>query len=96
VTIDDRDKDVNRIREWVADKPFHQIMDRRIGSDVAMIQTREGEITSYSYIPISRRHSLHCTAFMAEARVTILGKAGIIVLNNIVQLPFENRGFGIG
>jgi hypothetical protein len=33
-----------------ADKPFHQIMYRRIGSNVAMIQTRDGEIASYSYV----------------------------------------------
>src|SRR5580692_5396384 len=48
LTIDDRDKavagTVNRIHEWVAEKPFHQIMYRRIGGNVAMIQTRDGEI----------------------------------------------------
>ena len=54
LTIDDRDKAVsaaiNRIHEWVADKPFHQIMYRRIGSNVAMIQTRDGGIAAYSYV----------------------------------------------
>ena len=54
LTIDDRDKEVgetiNRIHEWVADKPFHQIMYRRVGSNVAMIQTRDGEIGTFSYV----------------------------------------------
>jgi hypothetical protein len=54
LTIDDRDKDVgeiiNRIHQWVADKPFAQIMYRRVGSNVVMIQTRDGEIGTFSYV----------------------------------------------
>jgi anti-sigma factor RsiW len=54
LTIADRGKDVgetiNRIHEWVADKPFAQIMYRRVGSDVVLIQTRDGEIGTFSYV----------------------------------------------
>jgi len=54
LTIDDRGKDVgetiSRIHEWVADKPFAQIMYRCVGSNVVLIQTREGEIGTFSYV----------------------------------------------
>jgi hypothetical protein len=54
LTIDDRNKDVgetiNRIHEWVANKPFAQIMYRRLGSNVVLIQTGDGEIGTFSYV----------------------------------------------
>jgi anti-sigma factor RsiW len=54
LTIDDRDKNVgetiNRIHEWVADRPFAQIMYRRVGSNVVVIQTRDGEIGTFNYV----------------------------------------------
>ena len=51
LTIDDHDKAVAGASMNVgADKPFHQIMYRRIGSNVAMIQTRDGGIAAYSYV----------------------------------------------
>jgi hypothetical protein len=54
LTIDDRCKDVRetitRIHGWLADKPFSQIMYRRVGSNVLLIQTRDGEIGTFSYV----------------------------------------------
>ena len=41
---------INRIHEGVADKPFHQIMHRRVGSNVAQILTRDGEVSTFSYV----------------------------------------------
>jgi hypothetical protein len=31
-------------------KPFVQIMYRRVGSNVVLIQTRDGEVATYSYV----------------------------------------------
>jgi hypothetical protein len=41
---------INRIHGWVADKPFAQIMYRRLGSKVVLIQTRDGEIGTFNYV----------------------------------------------
>ena len=41
---------INRIHEWVVYQPFAQIMYRRVGSNVLVIQTRDGRIGTFSYV----------------------------------------------